>query len=267
MCSCFLPDCAECHGLVTEEAQASGATKRLRILPVSTVSAVNAQIHGECCCFLPLCLACQVGQVPQRPQLLGASGATEDPLARCKRALAAETLQDSLSQETASAEFRSATRNMAVAFEALRLRTPRMSALEMLGRRRGERWIFVEIYGGCGHFTMAVRSAARRRAVAGMVGPSVDCRPLSGADVALAHELRLQLDLSIAANRSLLWAALLEALPSWAHAAPPCTFWCQMSRGGLSRSIAYYFIFRYPRRSQQHAAARLTLSWGEINVI
>ena len=43
---------------------------------------------------------------------------------------------------------------MSVAF--LLMAQPTLSALEMIGRPRGERWDFLEVYSGCGNFTAAV---------------------------------------------------------------------------------------------------------------
>ena len=92
---------------------------------------------------------------------------------------------------------------------------PALSALELIGRPRGERWDFWEIYSGCGNFTAAVA------AVGLIVGPPADLLPKEGG---------LMLDFLSQKSQALLQALLEEARPRWLHVAPPCTFWCAIGR-------------------------------------
>ena len=86
---------------------------------------------------------------------------------------------------------------------------PALSVLEYIGRPRGERWDFWEVYSGCGNFTAAALAAGL------VVGPPVDLLHKAGG---------LALDLLLQDNQALLQAVLEEARPRWLHLAPPCTF-------------------------------------------
>ena len=73
---------------------------------------------------------------------------------------------------------------------------PASSALELIGRQRGECWDFWEVFSGTGRFTAAV-------AVAGLMeGPPVDIIRFPGG---------LALDLLLQSNQALLQAVLEEA--------------------------------------------------------
>ena len=95
------------------------------------------------------------------------------------------------------------------------LSQPRLSALEMIGRPRGERWDFFEVYSGCGNFTAAVCALGL------VVGPAVDMLYKIGG---------LKLDCLLENSQALLQAVLEEARPRWVHVGPPCTFWCAIGR-------------------------------------
>ena len=101
------------------------------------------------------------------------------------------------------------------AFMLLSLSQPRLSALEMIGRPRGERWDFFEVYSGCGNFTAAVCALGL------VVGPAVDMLYKIGG---------LKLDCLLENSQALLQAVLEEAQPRWVHVGPPCTFWCAIGR-------------------------------------
>ena len=98
---------------------------------------------------------------------------------------------------------------------------PALSALELIGRPRGERWDFWEIYSGCGRFTAAVLAAGL------VAGPPVDILHKVGG---------LARDLLLPDNQALLQAVLMEARPRWLHLAPPCTFWTPISRWTASKT-------------------------------
>ena len=98
---------------------------------------------------------------------------------------------------------------MSVAF--LLMAQPTLSALEMIGRPRGERWDFLEVYSGCGNFTAAVFALGM------VVGPAVDMVYKAGG---------LRLDCLLENSQALLQAVLAEARPRWLHVVPPCAFWC-----------------------------------------
>jgi hypothetical protein len=92
---------------------------------------------------------------------------------------------------------------------------PSLTALELIGRPRGERWDFWEIYAGCGNFSAAVVAAGLS------VGPPIDILQKQGG---------LSLDCLLQKSQALLQAILEEARPRWLHVAPPCTFWCAIGR-------------------------------------
>ena len=90
-----------------------------------------------------------------------------------------------------------------------------MSALQLIGRSRGERWDFWEVYSGCGNLTAVVSAAGL------VVGPPVDILP---------RVRGWALDLLLRDNQALLQAVFEEARPRWLHLAPPCTFWTPIGR-------------------------------------
>ena len=85
----------------------------------------------------------------------------------------------------------------------------------MIGRPRGERWDFLEVYSGCGNFTAAVFALGM------VVGLAVDMLYKAGG---------LRLDCLLENSQALLQAVLAEARPRWLHVAPPCTLWCCIGR-------------------------------------
>jgi hypothetical protein len=92
---------------------------------------------------------------------------------------------------------------------------PTLSALEMIGRPRGERWDFLEVYSGRGNFTAAVVALGM------VVGLAVDLLYKAGG---------LRLDCLLENSQALLQVVLAEARPRWFHVAPPCIFWCRIGR-------------------------------------
>jgi hypothetical protein len=75
---------------------------------------------------------------------------------------------------------------------------PTLSALEMIGRPRGERWDFLEVYSGRGNFTAAVVALGM------VVGLAVDLLYKVGG---------LRLDCLLENSQALLQAVLAEARP------------------------------------------------------
>ena len=139
----------------------------------------------------------------------------ELPPGHNKCSLRDELEQDRQVDEDCKATFNHKWATLAAAYAAMLVVQPFLSALETIGRPRGEQWDFMEIYAGCGSFTAAVLAAGL------VVGPSVDILP--GAK-------RLQMNLLLESSQALLQAVLDEARPRWLHVGPPCTFWCAISR-------------------------------------
>lgn len=105
---------------------------------------------------------------------------------------------------------------------AMELAQPRcvsFSALECIGRPRGERWDFWEMHGGCCAFTTAVIARGLR------AGPAVDNKPAG-----LTGPPCLQVDILNRSCQTLLWQLWVEARPQWAHVAWPCTYWTSLGR-------------------------------------
>ena len=83
---------------------------------------------------------------------------------------------------------------------------PTLSAVEMIGRPRGERWDFLEVYSGCGNFAPGVFALGM------VVCPAVDMVYKAGG---------LRLDCLLENSQALLQAVLAEARPSLITCSPP----------------------------------------------
>ena len=93
---------------------------------------------------------------------------------------------------------------------------------------------FLEVYGGSGHLTDAMRQVSRARGIAeGAVLPYIDCTDA-------VQGIRVSLDLAKLAGVRVLWALLEEYQPYWVHAGPPCTFWTPMGRFNARRTRAQW---------------------------
>ena len=121
---------------------------------------------------------------------------------------------------------------------------PALSALELIGRPRGERWDFWEIFSGCGRFTAAVLAAGL------VAGPPVDILRKAGG---------LARDVLLPDNQALLQAVLKEARPRWLHLAPPCTFWTPISRWTASKTPEEWASLRTRAKEMWHFALHLAV--------
>jgi hypothetical protein len=119
---------------------------------------------------------------------------------------------------------------------------PTLSALEMIGRPRGERWDFVEVYSRTGNCTAAVFALGM------VVGPAVDCLYKPGG---------LKLDLLLENSQASLQAVLAEAQPRWLHVAPPCTFWCAIGRWTAHATAEHWNAMREKARTHWRFALHL----------
>ena len=209
-CVCFLQSCRECFPEVLGGSEGKGPGP----------AGINAA-GPQCQCFMPGCDACMRD---------AAAVAAADPISRKRKCRQRRelppghskcSLRDELEidarmhQGSCGHHAAHAKRRATLARIFLLMAQPTLSALEMVGRPRGERWDFFEIYAGCANFTAAV-------AALGMtVGPAVD----------ILHKLGgLRLDCLLENSQALMQAVLAEARPRWVHVGPPCTFWCRMSR-------------------------------------
>ncbi len=132
-----------------------------------------------------------------------------------------------------------ATRYAALANVCTLLLQPSLSALELIGRPRGEQWDFWEIYAGCGNFSAMVFALGL------IVGPPVDVRQKPGG---------LALNCLHQNDQALLQAVLEEARPRWVHVAPPCTFWCAIGRWTAWRTPEEWAALREKAREHWHFA-------------
>ena len=117
-----------------------------------------------------------------------------------------------------------------------------LSALQLIGRQRGECWDFWEVFSGTGRFTASV-------VVAGLiVGPPVDIIRFPGG---------LALDLLLQENQALLQAVLEEARPRWLHLGPPCTYWTPISRCTASKTPGTWALLRANARELWFTALQM----------
>lgn len=100
----------------------------------------------------------------------------------------------------------------------------RQSALEQLGRPKGEKWFFLEVFCGCAALSLAVTD--KLKGMSGkIVGPAVGQKQFPGDGL-----WRLCLDLREECAKTFLWQLILESQPWWIHIASECTLFTPMGR-------------------------------------
>ena len=174
----------------------------------------------QCMCFMPGCVSCQgvtvVAAIGPQPRKRKRRQKRELPPGHSKCSLREELEIDTrMHQGSRGHPAGHAERCAVLSVAFLLMAQPTLSALEMIGRPRGERWDFLEVYSGCGNFTAAVFALGM------VVGLAVDMVYKAGG---------LRLDCLLENSQALLQAVLAEARPRWLHVAPPCTFWCRIGR-------------------------------------
>lgn len=167
VCACLVPGCAACF------VGPPGPQ-----LP----AAVSSHASGEpCSCFAPGCSLCSSSS-PSPPGPEASSSRRKrspverhsaDSQGRCRRRLSADVAEDAAAFIDVESEYDCVRQNARVEFATARQRRPSMSALQMIGRPKGERWTFIELYAGCRNLTFAVAATARTRGLK-PVGPAVD---------------------------------------------------------------------------------------------
>ena len=243
-CFCFMPGCALCGATATKVA-------RVEHGPVVRMGADAAST--PCFCYLPECARC-FGDRAVSASIIAAEteseveesaplpltdiAAARGPKSHHKRkrkgcpkpghvrCLLAEELEEDRKAKQAEGF---ADRIGALAAVCALMLQPALSALECIGRPRGERWDFWEVYSGCGNFTAAALAAGL------VAGPPVDLLHKAGG---------LALDLLLQDNQALLQAVLEEARPRWLHVAPPCTFWTAIGRWTASKTPETWALLR-----------------------
>ena len=197
-CSCYMPDCVRCIGGDVEVATPLTGIAAAARVDVGVVSVTTPNVAAK-----------------------GRTSTGQRKRKRCPRpghvrCTLAQELEEDRRNKAESFDDRIA----ALATICILMLQPALSALELIGRPRGERWDFWEIYSGCGAFTAAVLAAGF------VAGPPVDVLRKAGG---------LALDLLQQDSQALLQAVLEEARPRWLHLAPPCTFWTPISRWTASK--------------------------------
>ena len=251
-CACFLQTCQQCNpgeaaassGAEQEassgtEPETSSDTEHDEVVSLGQsgsggrgkvlegLAGINAA-GPECACFMPSCGKCsKVTPACQAPTPGRHDPGQPPSKRRRKRRLAlppghsrcslGEELEIDARIHQASPGHRAthAARYAVLAAAVLFVVQPSLIALEMIGRPRGERCDFFEVYAGCANFTAAVVALGM------LAGPAVDILHKSGS---------LRLDCLLENSQALLQAVLAEARPRWLHVGPPCTFWTAIGR-------------------------------------
>ena len=231
-CFCFMPACALCGGGGGGGGGATPAqgcpSPKLGPSGPGDVTA-NSAACTPCSCYMPDCVRCFGGEVDVASGapltgIVAARGQTSAGQRKRNRGhrpghvgcTLAQELEEDRKSKAESFRDRIAT----LARVCILMLQPALSALEWIGRSRGECWDFWEVFSGTGRFTAAVLAAGL------MVGPPVDTLRFPGG---------LALDLLLQDNQALLQAVLEEARPRWLHLGPPCTYWTPISRCTASR--------------------------------
>ena len=226
-CFCFQPSCETCHGqkkssqkkptkrCLSVGAKVAGARRKLQKFAHSeaTQTTVPAS-QARCCCFQPDCFFCS-GTAETTFVASPAGEVRTDSKGRMKRAVRVDVAE--INKDGRSAIAKAYPEYVA---QLLSLMKPSWSAMEEIGRPRGETWQFWEIYSGCGRLTKALIAAGCT------CGPPVD---VNGSGCSL--------DLRLAQNRSLIWQLLVESKVRWVHFGFPCTFWVNLSRCTAKRTL------------------------------
>ena len=205
-CACYMPGCVRCFGgggdVASSMALAGMVAARAGVAPLTGIVAASGGQQKRKRKACPR---------PARPEHV--------------RCTLAQELEEDRKTEPESFDHRI----VALAQICILMLQPALSALELIGRPRGERWDFWEVYSGCGRFTAAVLAAGL------VAGPPVDILCKAGG---------LALDILLQDNQALLQAVLEEACPRWLHLAPPCTFWTPISRWTASKKPEVWAMLR-----------------------
>ena len=194
-----MPECALCGGGGGDggAAPAQGCPSPRLGPSLPRDVAANLAAGTPCSCYMPECVLCLGGDVDATTKpLTGIVAANEVP--RCRTPAVTKTwrkrghwrpghvgctLAQELEEDKRIEAERLNDRIYRLAEVYILSLQPALSALELIGRQRGERWDFWEVFSGTGRFTAAV-------VVAGlMVGPPVDIIRFPGG---LALDLLLQ---------------------------------------------------------------------------
>ena len=238
VCSCFLLTCSQCSPGAAEpsdkeeeastEQEMSSDSEREAPVSLKYSSDSSKCLAGitaagpKCMCFMPGCgectkdtPACEASTSGQPPSKHRRRKRRELPAGHSKCSLSEELEIDARMHAGSHGHHAAhAARCAVLAAAILSVVQPSLTALETIGRPRGERWDFVEIYAGCANLTAAVVALGL------VAGPAVDLHKPHG----------LRLDCLLESSQALLQAVLAEARPRWVHVGPPCTFWTPMSR-------------------------------------
>ena len=274
VCACFLPDCNICNAKAMRPLKQPKSSS-------SSGAAVGSEAFGpaksmdSCFCYLPDCDICNAinrpGVAATGTGLLGREVLT--PLAVAvvgkKKGVPAKTRKQMMQRKPGSkrnldvdvAEDQATAVDFVAEHAALLESVPssvHQSALCSLGFQDGERWLFLEVFAGCGHLTAAVtqKAAELKLPERYKIGPAVDWSATKAAksvematvevatDKAVAVEeatavqiSRLNLDLTRPFSQTLLLQLISETEPFWIHVAPPCTYWTPMSRFTATRTL------------------------------
>ena len=257
VCFCFMPECALCGGGGGDggAAPAQGCPSPRLGPSLPRDVAANLASGTPCSCYMPDCVRCLGGDVDATTKpLTGIVAANEVPRCRTPAVKKARkrghwrlghvgcTLAQELEEDKRIEAERLNDRIYRLAEVCILSLQPGLSALELIGRQRGERWGFWEVVSGTGRFTAAV-------VVAGLiVGPPVDIIRFPGG---------LALDLLLQKNQALLQAVLEEARPRWLHLGPPCTYWTPISRCTASKTPGTWALLRANARELWFTALQM----------
>jgi hypothetical protein len=208
-CSCYMPGCVRCFGGDIDVATTA----------LTGIVAGGADVGSADAAVTTTTTSLLTGIVAARGRT--STGQQERKRKHCPRpGHVSCTLAQELEEDRKTKPEGFDDRFAALAQICTLMLQPALSALELIGRPRGERWDFWEIYSGCGRFTAAVLAAGL------VAGPPVDISCKAGG---------LAVDVLLKDNQALLQAVLEEARPRWLHLAPPCTFWTPISRWTASK--------------------------------
>eukprot|EP00438_Fugacium_kawagutii_P035161 Skav230715 [mRNA] locus=scaffold715:187686:188705:- [translate_table: standard] len=196
-CCCFLPTCRKCFA--------------------SQPAVQSTSRQPACNCFLATCPECSGGEhfVGERKVVR-----KDMPTKRIKRSVQADV---NWINQCARARASNHGCYKGLQPKLLTMR-PSWSAMQEIGRPRGEQWDFWEVFAGCSRLTQEVRK------LGGKCGPAVDCLPSA----------ELCLDLTLPRSRALVWQLVQEARVEWLHLGLPCTFFVNLSRATALRTEAQW---------------------------
>ena len=270
VCACFLPDCNICNAKAVRPLKQPKSSS-------SSGAAVGSEPFGpaksmdSCFCYLPDCDLCNaisrpgvaatgtglLGREVLTPVAVAVVGKKKDVPAKTRKQMVQRKPGSKRNLDVDVAEDQAAAVDFVAEHAALLESVPssvHQSALCSLGFQDGERWLFLEVFAGCGHLTAAAKlnlSTERYK-----IGPAVDWSATKAAksvematvevatDKAVAVEeatavqiSRLNLDLTRPFSQTLLLQLISETEPFWIHVAPPCTYWTPMSRFTATRTL------------------------------